>query len=96
MAEDPSHDRQALQRACMWDPLAGTVYTSWQLGRGCWHWAGAGAVGGWRSHQKDSGMRLPLPQPGLVQVTWSSRVFWRHLGDTAGGFVGGGWLQRGG
>jgi hypothetical protein len=24
-------------------------------------------------------MRLPLPQLALVQVTWSSSVFWRHL-----------------
>lgn len=24
-------------------------------------------------------MRRPLPQPGLVQVTVSSSVFWRHL-----------------
>lgn len=24
-------------------------------------------------------MRLPLPQWALVQVTWSSSVFWRHL-----------------
>jgi hypothetical protein len=24
-------------------------------------------------------MRLPLPHMALVQVTWSSSVFWRHL-----------------
>lgn len=27
-------------------------------------------------------MRRPLPHSALVQVTWSSRVFWRHLQDT--------------
>lgn len=30
------------------------------------------------THQKEVGMRLPLPQLGWVQVTWSSNVFWRH------------------
>lgn len=35
--------------------------------------AGAG------THQKDRGMRRPPPQLVLVQVTWSSSVFWRHL-----------------
>lgn len=31
------------------------------------------------THQKDRGMRRPPPQLMLVQVTWSSSVFWRHL-----------------